>query len=93
MPVTNATQNVTTAAVLIGRPGKGRAHLSVRNPTGSGATIHLGGENLLADGSNATFSLLAGDPPFIATEESAALEWFYVAAAGTATGVKRSEGR
>lgn len=87
MAAKNSTQDVTATAAPIGAAA--RAHLSILNPTGSGATIYVGGPNVSA--SNATFVLAPGDPPWIADSvqdyPAADYAWYAVTASGTATGV------
>lgn len=89
-----SVQNITTTASVLGTSGgSSRRLLVVRNPTGSGATIYLGGSNVTS--SNAAFVLNAGDNPLIitsATGDSLASEkWYAVTASGTATGVTVTE--
>lgn len=93
MPLANSTQNITSTASKLGTVAY-RIHLSVLNPTGSGATIYIGGPGVAQ--SNATYALAAGDPPWIADNApgipTAALPWYAVTASGTATGVCVVEG-
>lgn len=85
----NSTMNVTTTAAAIRSQSGSRSHLSVRNPTGSGATIYIGDANVSA--SNYTFALAPGDAPWIADNvwgvPVAGADWYAVAASGTATGI------
>lgn len=89
MALSNSKQNITGTASLLGTPSGGRQFLSVRNPTGSGATIYIGGSNVATD--TATIVLAAGDPPVHFSnghgDPSGALDWYAMTSAGTATGV------
>ena len=94
MAPVGSTQNITTTRSVLGTSKSGRRMLIVRNPTGSGASIYIGGAAVTS--SNGMFLLAAGDPPLIFTsadgDSLAGEKWYAVTASGTATGVIVGEG-
>lgn len=86
----NGKQNITTAATELGTSIGSREMLMVTNPSGSGASIHVGVASDVAADTGHT--LAPGDPPMTITngavDSLASMAWYAVTTAGTATGVK-----
>lgn len=94
MALDGSKQDITTTASALGTAGSSRRMLIIRNPSGSGATIYVGGSDVASD--NAAYVLAPGDAPLAITtgdgDSLAGEAWYARTASGAATGVTVTEG-